>query len=705
MTDAFNPYHQWLGFPVGRIPRDFYELFRVERFESDLSLIAREADILIAEVRRIRPGPAAAKWAALLDELCAAKACLTDPQRKSVYDAQLRLERSYGGTTAGEKMPAAEADDPIAASQPGTDRRAGEAAVAQGYRSATALTSERGHATLAGPTESPQTPPSLPHLAEVFDPGKDGGQSRPAKVSARVRLNGLDILYRLAALGFVVAAVILAGILIVRRDVVRTYIGQSFAVGKSPSTQAGPSDAEGGSQRPRESSDRPAVKAVASRVDQRGLNPAGETNQSSDSTANPPASNPQTPANRLDPQEGMAAEPVKASPLTIVAAGSAPVAATPAAAGTQSTSQNSSVEPGNDQGDANDSELSGEFRAAAVEVWQALASRDLPKARERLNGLAAQVRSPLQRDCVAALQSLLLHLEEFWRGVTEATASLHSTEELTIGDTVIIVVEAGREEVVVRAAGQNRRYAVREMPTALVRAIVDQRLRKGRDTDVLLGAFLAVDPKGDQAEARRLWQSAANSGADVSLLLQALDLMSGAASSSASSPRLPVPDSEAELAKARQHVQSQISAAYAKPLSIPDKAEAARSLLEAARNAALADEVLRYVMLREAGRLAVESGEARLALQTVEELAGRYAVDPAAERRTVAQNLAQSQVPAALHQQVAAELLDAAQAALAAKDRDATQALASAAVISARKARNAGLQRQAMLLLQSVSGP
>jgi hypothetical protein len=39
-----------------------------------------------------------------------------------------------------------------------------------------------------------------------------------------------------------------------------------------------------------------------------------------------------------------------------------------------------------------------------------------------------------------------------------------------------------------------------------------------------LGSFLYVEPKGDHEKARRLWEDAANQGADVAKLLVQLDL-------------------------------------------------------------------------------------------------------------------------------------------------------------------------------------
>lgn len=718
VTDELHPYQRWLGFPAGRFPRDYYELFRLERFESDSRLISRQADIVIAEVRRIRPGPFAAEWAALLDELCTAKACLTNPGRKEAYDARLRSRGSQAGLLTETELLFPSALSPSALG-PSPSRSADRTAGTPPATETAPAPSTTEHATLA---------------AEGLLPGRDpdgyffeNRADRPPDVVRRngLRRNGLDIVYRVSALGMVVAAVLLAGVLVSRREAVRNYLRNlpvlregALASSECSQSVASPQDSVASPQDTPGAIDHPAVHPVDTALGTAAV--GAETREAANGPAevspSTPAANPQTPnvpGNSPNsslapavPDGGPTPSNSGGSTLSPVGGGAAASLTSSAAGGSNSvpsSSERAGDKAGAEQSEGEVLDLSPELRADAHAVWQALAARDLPQAREKLHGLAAQVRDAKQRDCVAALDALLVHLEEFWRGVTEATASLRSTEELPIGETMVIVVEADRERITVRAAGRNRSYAVREMPAALVRAIVEQRFRKGPDTQVLLGAFLAVDPKGDPAEASRLWQAAQSAGADVSLLMQALDYAPNGRPAPAAT-RLPIPDDAEQLAKARQWVESQVPAAYQGTPSIPVKAEASRKMLESAQDAALQDETARYVLLRESARLAVESGEARLALQAVEALGARYAVEVARERRAVAESLSQSRIPESLHQRIASELLEAAKAALAAGDRDAAQVMASAAVISARKGGNAALLRQALTVLQSAGG-
>jgi len=167
--------------------------------------------------------------------------------------------------------------------------------------------------------------------------------------------------------------------------------------------------------------------------------------------------------------------------------------------------------------------LRSEFRTLIGEMWQSMATRDLETARATLNRLAAEVKNDQERQAAESLDYLLRHLEEFWRTLYRIVPLMKSGEELAIGDTYIVVVETTRDEIVIRAAGQNRRYPIRDMPTALIRVIVARRFRPGPEADALFGAFLAVDPKGDPHEAEQLWRRADDDVLDADVLIAALE--------------------------------------------------------------------------------------------------------------------------------------------------------------------------------------
>ncbi|MBP89086.1 MAG: hypothetical protein CMJ64_20615 [Planctomycetaceae bacterium] len=68
-----------------------YELLGLPILESDVNAITAAADRAMSKVRACMPGANAAAWAKLLDDISAAKDCLTNAEQKSAYDQKLQL--------------------------------------------------------------------------------------------------------------------------------------------------------------------------------------------------------------------------------------------------------------------------------------------------------------------------------------------------------------------------------------------------------------------------------------------------------------------------------------------------------------------------------------------------------------------------------------------------------------------------------------
>ena len=90
MSEVFNPYREWLGLSAKIDAPNYYQLLGLETFDEDRTRLTTAADRALARVRSFRPGPQAAAWARLLDELAAVKSCFSDPGRKSAYDDSVR---------------------------------------------------------------------------------------------------------------------------------------------------------------------------------------------------------------------------------------------------------------------------------------------------------------------------------------------------------------------------------------------------------------------------------------------------------------------------------------------------------------------------------------------------------------------------------------------------------------------------------------
>lgn len=100
MSNAFNPHAEWLGLPAELTSPNHYELLGLTLLESDQAKIAASADRAMSQVRGCKPGANAAAWAQLLDEIAAAKDCLTDPEHKRSYDQKLQLGEVFEAASA-----------------------------------------------------------------------------------------------------------------------------------------------------------------------------------------------------------------------------------------------------------------------------------------------------------------------------------------------------------------------------------------------------------------------------------------------------------------------------------------------------------------------------------------------------------------------------------------------------------------------------
>ena len=98
MADSFDPYYQWLGIEPPDQPPNYYRLLAIEPFLDNREIIAGAADRQMAHLRTFQRGPQAATSQRMLNEVSIAKVCLLNPQKKTVYDEQLRKKLARGAS-------------------------------------------------------------------------------------------------------------------------------------------------------------------------------------------------------------------------------------------------------------------------------------------------------------------------------------------------------------------------------------------------------------------------------------------------------------------------------------------------------------------------------------------------------------------------------------------------------------------------------
>ena len=92
MTQAFDPYHKWLGIPPDEQPPHHYRLLGIKPFEADPDVIQSAADRQMVHLRSFQTGKNAECSQRLLNEVATAKICLLNPEKKAAYDKRLQGE-------------------------------------------------------------------------------------------------------------------------------------------------------------------------------------------------------------------------------------------------------------------------------------------------------------------------------------------------------------------------------------------------------------------------------------------------------------------------------------------------------------------------------------------------------------------------------------------------------------------------------------
>ena len=343
------------------------------------------------------------------------------------------------------------------------------------------------------------------------------------------------------------------------------------------------------------------------------------------------------------------------------------------------------------------------FKQALADARLAMSQRDLESARRHLARSAQEAKTPAERAEVDRLDTLLGHLEEFWKGMSRVVAGLTPTEELAVGETFVAVVEASAEELTVKVAGQLRTYTIDRIPSRLVQALADLKLARDPTTKVLLGAYLLVDPKGDPARARQLWEEAAREGVDLKDLMPELDQWraESPAPGAPTTEKTAPPADPQKLHQAEQAVREKFKAEYDQATSVAGKGRLATLLLKTGR--ATSDDLdLRFVLLREARDLAAAGGDSELACAAVDDIANSYQVDVLGMKTAVLAEAAKNARGLNSQKQVAQSALELLAEAVESQRLEEARQLADVALAAARKSNSRTLMQQAMLVVQQV---
>ncbi len=152
---------------------------------------------------------------------------------------------------------------------------------------------------------------------------------------------------------------------------------------------------------------------------------------------------------------------------------------------------------------------------------RAMAGRNLDAARHHAEAGLEKARTEEEKAEAQRVLRLLGFLEQFWEAVRAEAGTLKSGQELAVGEKRLMILEATSRGLAFRHEGELYSLHVEELPVSIAVALAQRRLgAEGPVAHLCVGAFLAVDPKGDLKQAREHWQQAGTTG---QLLLEELE--------------------------------------------------------------------------------------------------------------------------------------------------------------------------------------
>ena len=256
-----------------------------------------------------------------------------------------------------------------------------------------------------------------------------------------------------------------------------------------------------------------------------------------------------------------------------------------------------------------------------------LGERNQEEAKKLIAAAGQLAVSQDQHDLVDRLDSLEKYVGEFWSAVHDAVGALKATDEIDLGSTKVIVVEASPDSLTVHVGGQNRRFMVNQLPSGLAVGLALRWLdAKKPENKVFIGAFYLVDPKTGPEYAKQAWNEAAAAGVDVKSLLPLLqpDAPDTGVTEAETAQLAVVPEPEAQ-ARAEKKVADEFEKEFFEATTPSKKFDLAKKLIE--QGEASDDPARRYIMWRQAAELAADAGQPATMVKAVDHLAGQFRVD------------------------------------------------------------------------------
>ena len=535
VENPFNPYRQWLRISDHELPANYYRLLGLPPFEPDRSRIAQAADGMIAYVRSIPPGEHVSEWQRLIDELAYARQCLIDPELKSRYDVHLRNNPPAATaipmaapTSAPTAVPMAQPPTgptpnsygrPAAPAYPQNGPGWPQFATPVATPVARPVNAPLSHAPMGNPMAPVARPvTAVPVGAAVRQAEPEfalpGPARRPSLAARRRKRSSAPLVVLLCAGAGVLT---LAVVVVLSRQNPLSVASQSPVVTPAtpPAAPPAPRPPRVEQAAPPAPRTTPASKPTVEDTPTGGIPVPGLDYGSDAEEISPGSEQPdaQNAGNRMQAQPAAESQPAGV-PAKAAGAPNLPPEVQPEPNRVAAPT----AEPTAAQAAAFDEAL----RAA----FDALSSRDIASAQQHLMAAEEVAISAEQQQRLRGMQVVQKGVQSFWEAVRDGLEGLvGTTDELELQSGIVRVVEASPDFVILRIAGQNRRFNFESMPPGLAVILAKRWFDpNAASSKVFLGSFLLVDPQGDQDQVRALWDQAARKGVDTDALLPLLKM-------------------------------------------------------------------------------------------------------------------------------------------------------------------------------------
>ena len=163
---------------------------------------------------------------------------------------------------------------------------------------------------------------------------------------------------------------------------------------------------------------------------------------------------------------------------------------------------------------------------ALMSAKESLGARDWERADKDFAAADKLPKSKKHSVMVDRLKLVSVNARAFWTGVTTTVKQFKGAEEIKVGSTMMIVVDATADALTVKFLGKSRTFKMDKLPKGVAMALSDMALPKdSAKSPVLRGSFLFLQPDldaQDLKEIRSLWETAELNGVKTTELIKIL---------------------------------------------------------------------------------------------------------------------------------------------------------------------------------------